>query len=152
MIHVKKTLKIELTEALAELIAARAEELRVSEDKAVVELVLLGLERLGRVVNTSTASTQPKPSARVRRYYLQMGSGVYEVQAEHPRDAVVRQLLRLDAHNAALGAPRVGSSGQQMFPVVGLHIGPELINVVEVFTRYPLPKPPRKTGVKTQTA
>lgn len=125
-----QTLVVELEKRLADQVEARAQELGISRDKALLELILLGLERIRRLPGSNLRSH----TVEQRSYYLRVGQHIYQVQAEHPRQAILDYLRQNAATQAAVGAPQLGSQGQQVYTVVGFAV-PE----IEVFSEYPKP-------------
>lgn len=127
---------VELFPELMEQVEYRAKELNISKENALMELLLIGLERLGRL---------PKPKDLRRAFvitpevahYLRVGGSVYEVMATSPHDAVMEQLDKWKAKNVAVGKGRFDRRGCWIFTVVGLSLEGQTVETIEVYERYP---------------
>jgi len=126
---------VEPDKSLLKEVDARAEELGVVRELAVLELIFLGLERLQKLpaigVRKAPAAVLPE------RSYLRFKEEVYEVLAENPREALVSQLKKFGASQTVVGAPQIKEAGKWVFGVAGFAINGQAVEKVEVFDRYP---------------
>lgn len=128
-------LLVKLDEELLRMVEERAKELGLDKELAALELMMLGLERIGKLRPPNVRGY--KAATEEYTYYLRIGNQIYQTVAETPRQAVVEQLRLLKATNTALKLPKLAEQGQWVFEVVGLQLEGQAISKIEVFDKYP---------------